>query len=237
MCLLTQSEFDLTQRYLEFVQEQIARFGLSLSIHTDFIEWRRLHNAAPGVGNLSLALDPILNDIRESDRFWISFDTAAGDSIAFVGARYLKAEEDFIQEFVTTYLLWGNRSPRLTADPYGFVHAPPRLSGRIGYGGGSWVHPDWRGKNLAAWTSRLGNIFALRHFRADYYTCLIRTTMANWGETNLGWPNALHLTTGTHPGRGNVDMYFLWRSKDEILQFCSETRDLSNQDRALQGAA
>ena len=235
MCMLTKAEFELTQSYLEYAQEKISEVGLRLSVHSDFDAWKRLHNAAPGVGHLSWALDPDLNDIREGERFWLSLDDRAGEPVAFVGARYLKADQDFIQEFVTTYLLWGNRQPRVVAEPYEFVEDIPRLAGRIGYGGGSWVHPDWRGKNLASWTSRLGNLFALRHFRVDYYTCLIRTSMSDWGASKLGWPNALHLTTGHHPGRGDVDMFFLWRDKSEILGICSER--LSDQDRPLEGAA
>lgn len=231
---LSYDEFALTQSYLDHVQEQLLNLGLRLETHCDLDAWKALLESAPGVESLSKPLDPAVNYIQPNEAFWISLETVKGETIACVGARMVDTT-DFIEEFVTTYLLFGDLKPRLQLEPYGFVENPPTIYGRVGYGGGSWVHPDWRNLDLSGVTSRLGRVIALRHLRVDYYTCFIKATTKrkSWSAETLGWPHSRPLTTGHHPGRDNyvADSLFLWAQKEEILDLCNERRPLRHRQQ------
>ena len=234
MSRLSYDEFALTQGYLDFVQDQLCKLGLRLETHGDIEAWKALLASAPGVGPLSKTLDPAMNYIQPNAAFWLSLDTNDGEPIACVGARVLDTT-DFIQEYITTYLLFGDLKPRLELEPYQFEENPPTISGRVGYGGGSWVHPDWRNRDLSAVTSRLGRVFALRHLRVDYYTCFIHATTKrkSWSSETLGWPHCRFLTTGHHPGREKfkANALFLWTQKEEILDLCNERRVLRGREQ------
>lgn len=229
MSILTKEQFDKTQAYIDYWRAQLQSIGLNITPHDNLEEWKALIASAPGAPSLSKPFDLSHSYIQPGDAFWFSLDDASNQQIACVGARVFETQ-DFIQDYVTTYLLYGNRLPRLEAEPYEFVGTLPIITGRIGYGGGSWVHPDWRGRDLSVVTSKLGRVLAVRHLRADAYTCFIKTARKPWSTQTLGWPHRRALTTGYHPGRDNYieNGDFLWTYKEEIIDLCDERMPLTS---------
>lgn len=233
MSRLSYNEFGLTQSYLDFIRGELKTLDLALSTYGDLESWKRLLSSAPGAGPLSKTLDPALNFIAPNAGFWLSLDHKH-EPIACVGGRLLETT-NFVEEFVTTYLLFGDRKPRLSGEPYEFVKDPPDISGRVVYSGGSWVHPDWRGRDLAAVTSRLVRVIGLRHLRTDYHAGFVQATAdrKSWSKHTLGWPKRQLLTTGHHPGRDDfvTDILLVWATKADILKLCKERRSLGRVDK------
>ena len=178
---------------------------------------------APKTHQLSKTLDPDQNDIRPSESFGLTLNYQ-DRTIACVCARSVRTD-DFVREWITTDRLYGNMAPRLDFSDFEYTGHIPRISGVVGYGGGSWVHPQWRGMNLAGATSRLGKAVAATHLGVDNYVALIQQRREAWAGDKLGWPNGRYLTTGDHGGRDNwrANISIFWMTLDQIVDMCEET--------------
>jgi len=214
MSTLTKELYDDTTRYIDMVKQSLP--GLTLKVSSDLLEWKRV---SP---DLSKPFDPDLNDIRPSDAFWIGlYDD--GECIACGGGRVFECD-DFIREYLTTYLLFGDIAPSVDSKPYTFDEPGPVLSGRVGYAGGVWVHPDYKG--LAKVVSQLGKVIALRRLRVDHYTALIRRSRECWAISSLGWRHGCRLTSGHYLGKGDSEsgsLDFFWTDHREIVGLIERT--------------
>ena len=231
---LTSDEFARTQTYLAYARALLADMGLRLSVHNDFDAWRKLLEDAPGTHPLSKTLSPRYNCIREDEGFWLSFDTADGTKIACAGSRVLVSESDFVKQWITTQRLFGNRRVPVDSKPIKFIAEPPALTGRIGFAGGAWVHPDWRRRKLTNLSSRLGRVIGLFFLDCDYHTAFIQERRTRWLEEALGWKHHVYCMSGHHPGREGefeAEVNFCWMSAAEILELCDQECPLIHEER------
>lgn len=211
---LSSKEKDDAVAFLNLIREEMAPLIVT---PRELTYIKSLLETAPKTHPLSRPLDPDFNDIRPSESFGVTLDYA-GEPVACVCARSIETR-DFVSEWITTYRLFGNRVPRMEFEPFEYVGHPPRIHGIVGYGGGSWVHPDWRGMNLASVTSRLGKLFALLHLGVDFYVALIKDHRDSWAKVGLDWPRGKKFTRGHHPGRENweQDVGIYYMDRDHII--------------------
>lgn len=238
MAGLNNNEIRATQAYIDSAMEELSTLGLSLTVSCDAYEWRKLLENAPGVRPLASTFDPDPNDIRNRDMFWIAFRNDDGEAIACVGSRFVETD-DFVNEWVTTWRIFGDRTPYLNIQTMDYIDPLPTFKKRIGYGGGLWVHPEWRGNDLAARISRLARVVTLRHFCADYYTVFVECIpkKLEWARKTLGWPNGANLCHGYYPARDDVIFVAIfWAGREEILTMCRRN-ELGIQDRLLKRTA
>ena len=228
MSYLSKDLYDNTQKYIDGIIHDLA--GLRVEVSSDLHAWKRLH------GDISKPFDPDLNDIRPSEVFWIG--VYSGNTLVACGGGRVVVCEDFIKEYLTTYLLFGDIQPSLESMDYRFVTDGPVLSGRVGYGGGVWVHPSYTGKGLAKTVSHLGKVIALRRLRVDHYTALLKHSRECWALTVLGWSHGCHLTAGHYLGkdasaRENLD--FFWMDAREIADLAGTKTPEANHLQLVAG--
>lgn len=226
MVCLSCGEYKHTQNYLDDITRGIH--PLVLKTHSDIHEWKRLLKKSRQVSELAKPFDPDLHGDMEA--FWLSLNYK-GTPIACVGARLFESQ-NFVHEWITTYRFVGTKTPRLDMDDIAYSSLlPSNIKGRVVLGGGSWVHPDWRGLQMSGITSRLGKLFALRHLAADFYVAFIRQDRGPWAGETLGWPNSCLLSKGDHPTRDGfvVDVTMHWMDSWQLLN-----QDLPSMERLQQ---
>lgn len=219
MTRLTSHELGEIQKFIDKKIADAESLGLTLEVDDDLWEWRKLMDNAPATGGASKTLDPLVNDIRPGNSFWVKVIDDSGAVIGCQANRFVETE-DFVEEYVTTHRFFGNRCPSLVQYPVALQESVPVLRGKLNFGGGGWVHPDWRGKAISGLMSRIGRTLALRHFLIDYYLGFITATANHrlYGRNRQGLMNRRHLLTGHYPGRDEpleVDIY--WMHRGEIL--------------------
>ncbi|NKB57900.1 MAG: hypothetical protein GKS00_16375 [Alphaproteobacteria bacterium] len=219
MTLLTKAELDTIQAWIEKKVEQAAELGLTMHVDDDLRKWKEHAENAPNGGTVSRTLDPTVNDVRPGNSFWVYLKDARNRIVVCHANRFLEVD-DFVQEYICTHRFFGNRCPTLHHFPVELCESVPVLGGRIDFGGGTWVHPDYRGKKLSGLISRMGRILALRHFLIDYYVGFITATgkRRQYGSNGLGLGNRRHLLTGRYPGRNSdLDVDIYWMHRGELM--------------------
>jgi len=219
MTMLTEKEMIDIQAFIDMQIGRAAALDLQVKIDDDLEKWRKLMSTAPGTVGASRTLDPLLNDIRPGNSFWMHLVDNQGKTIACMAHRFIETE-NFVEEYIATHRFFGNRCPSLRHYPVHFVESIPVLRGKINFGGGGWVHPEWRQNGLAGFLSRTSRILALRHFLIDYYIGFITATPNHrqYGHHRQGLLNRRHLLTGMYPGRdGEQDMDIYWMHRGEMM--------------------
>lgn len=219
MTRLTNQELTDIQKFIDQKIAYAEDLGLKLNVDDDMWKWRELMNNAAGTVGASKTLDPLLNDMQPGNSFWVHLTDRQGDIIACQANRFIETE-DFVSEYVSTHRFFGNRCPTLQHYPVHLVESVPVLRGKINFGGGGWVHPDWRKQALSGYLSRIGRTLALRHFLIDYYIGFISATPNHrkYGQNRQGLTNRRHLLTGMYPGRGgDLDVDIYWMHRGELM--------------------
>ena len=217
MTILTNEELATIQTSIDEKIERAESFGLSMHVDDDLRKWKEHIEGVPGTTGASRTLDPAVNDVRPGNSFWVYLQETSGRIVACHANRFLESE-DFVREYISTHRFFGDRHPTLHHFPVQYCDSVPVIGGRIDFGAGTWVHPDYRGKALSGLISRTGRMLALRHFLIDYYIAFIAATgrRREYGANGLGLANRRHLLTGLYPGRGgklDVDIYWMHRGE------------------------
>ena len=215
MASLTDAELAEIQEFVDQTIESLDGLGLKISVDDDLSNWKRHLEQAPGSIGVSRTLDPAVNDLRPGNSFWVFLVDDTGEVVACQADRFV-ITEDFVRDYVRTHRLFGDRLPVIGHYPLKLGADLPCIAGRVSFGGGTWVHPNWRGHNLGGVVSRLGRLFSVRHFLVDYFTGFIKTGR-NFGF-ECGLINQRKLISGRYPGReGEQEFDLFWMSKDEII--------------------
>ena len=224
MSTLTHGELGVIQDYIDMVVHYLGEIGLEIGVDDDMRNWKALLQSAPATTGVAKTHDPDFNDLKPENAFWLYFQDESGRQVACQADR-LALAEDFIQDYVGTYRLFGDRRPTIHCARLHMENDLPVLRGRVNFGGGGWVHPDWRGYNLGGLVSRLGRAFSLRHFLFDYYVTFM-VSGRRYGKV-CGFQNCRRLMSGFYPGRNSgateINVDALWCDKNEaIAQMASD---------------
>ncbi len=207
----------------DFVGETLAGLelhGLTFESDSNLWNWRELLESAPGAIGVSKALDPELNNLENGNAFWLYAKTRTGEIVACQADR-LVITDDFVGDYIATHRLFGDLRPIINHYTVRLGDRYPQISGRVNLGGGAWVHPEWRGKNLGGIMSRLARAISVRHFLADYFVTFMASGR-NFG-VECGFGNKCQIIQGRYPGReADQDMDLLWECRREILEQISQ---------------
>lgn len=229
---LTHQEMIVAQDYIAMAREAIK--PLEVEFCTLGRVYYLLQYEAQETHPLSIPLDPTRNTIIDDDSFGLLLKHQ-GEPIACVCGRSVHAERSFCDEYITTYRLFGSKRPRMDFEPFEYVDPQPRIFGTVAYGGGSWVHPDWRDMKLWAVTSRLGKVLAFTHLNADFYVALMKHSRTQAARETLGWPNTRYLTKGYHPGREDwqCDIDIHWMNRDNFVDMLKDHQPILDVGQAV----
>ena len=232
MTLLTIEELGTIQTSIDDKIERAAALGLHVQVDDDLWNWKKhIETAAAGFG-ASRTLDPALNDVRPGNSFWTYLVAPDGRIVACHANRFVETE-DFVREFICTHRFFGDRMPTLHYYPVQLCESVPVIRGRIDFAGGTWVHSDYRGKDLAGLISRIGRMLALRHFLFDYVVGFIEATSRRrqYGAKALGMMNRRHLLTGHYPGRNrDQEMDIYWMHRGEFVTQIAQELEEADSD-------
>lgn len=225
MYRLTDAEMSSIQAYIDKACQDLATAGFHLTVESNMAEWVALMEKAPAILTVSPAFDPRHSHVHPGNCFWIGIRTES-DHIAACQCHRLYITDDVIN-LIRSYKMFFDKAPVLQFRPLTFAvpNDAPIISGRVSYGGGLWVHPDFRGTGLSQYTPRLARALSLRHFDVDWNVAMAIDTPGrlSLAKDRYGIKNRFPCIDGYYPPKGGEGSYHLvYMSRQELLQQISK---------------
>lgn len=214
------ADADLLQVSIDRLTDAIARLRLNVTIDDDFRVLRRYLTSQGAYDNPSF--DPDEHDLTR-DAFWIRIETSSGQIVASHAERIYHCD-DFVTEIIATDRIWFDAGvPVPTSEWRTAVHFPPvRIDGAIGFAGGMYVQPPFRGSGLAVYLPYLSRSLCLKNFSTNWHTGLVRQNIAASPVPTqyYGYPRMTHLFDGTIPRTTGEfkDLHLCWMSRTESFE-------------------
>ena len=189
---------------------------IKVEISPNVSEWKKWAATIPHQLDplgVSSTLDSDVHDLGVN-AFWTAFRNEDGEIIGCHCDRFIFTD-DFLEE-IRSGRLFRTRSVSFERPRMQLVgdRTFPTLSSRVHFGGGTWIHPNYRGMGLSNVVARLGRNFGLQEFLADYYVTLMAQRRQTFGENATGLKRGAALSQGYYTGRGkalDVHMFYMHR--------------------------
>jgi hypothetical protein len=227
---LTKQDFSEIQAHIDLTRNQLGEHGLTLHVDHDmhaFVDYIGRQEETHGVPS---SHNPAKCYLHPGNSFWVYVRHAASGDIIGCQAQRLMVTDDFVQDCLAQ-TLFENLTPSLDAPPLGTDDSVRVLiAGRVMYGGGLYIRPDWRSKGLLIF-NRVSRTIALRHFQADYFCGLQLNTQRRraMALTGFAFAHVVPFIQGGLPGKPYADdVQLSWSSRQEWLE--AIRRELANQD-------
>lgn len=191
----------LLSRFVLAADRAMRRRGVTLRLRHDFDELLNINKfyvARDLWYPLLDAFNPLYTDLTPENAYWISGEDNAGEIVATWGARIYDWTHTNLAEQACA-MWYGRDAGRrcvVTAE------AARLITGNVAWGGGAWVRPDFRGRQLSYLTSRILKAYACARWPIDWSICHIgidnvkRGLAATYGHKNLSYsifyPDSLH---------------------------------------------
>ena len=220
MNTLTDRELAAVHHCVDVRREKLRTVGLELHADGDLNNWVRHMEQAPGILEVAANLDPARSNLHPGNAYWIYATNEGGDIVACIVEK-LMVTEDLLYE-VRSHRAFFDKAPVLDWYRVDLCvdQQTPELQGRVSYGGGMWVHPDWRGRAIGNTIPQIGRFLNLRHFDVDWHVSFIADTKKrqSWGVKGVGHANRTPLLKGIFPLYGRErDMQLFYTSRVEII--------------------
>ncbi len=220
MTYLTDNELTEIQTFVDRTEAVLSDMDLSLRVDGDLTKWVRHMRQAPGTLRVAATHDPEYSDIHPGNAFWTWFENRSGQIVSCIAHKVIVT--DNLLDEVRSHRIFFNRKPILHHYPVQLCvdEDVPILAGHVGYTGGLWVHPDYRGRSISGIMARVCRNLSVRHFFIDWNVGFIADTPSRreMGLQGYGMAHCTPLLKGTFPLSGEQrDMQMFYMSKDEIL--------------------
>lgn len=217
---------------------RLEEAGLELRVHDDF-ERLAAENAARrdrGWYKIMPMFDPEFHAFRGfRHAFWFE-GRAAGDRLAFVQAARCDAVAHLDRHIESLRVFY--EAPSTAKHPEETCEVTARmagrLSGRLCYGGGFWIDPDFRTRKLSTSVPRLSRWVALRLFEFDHLYSFVRPfviekqVLKRYGyraaEPWVRWRG--------NQVQGPMDLYLIAMDADQLLADADRVTGLTPAVRA-----
>lgn len=245
MARLTDEELLQIQTYIDRGRRDLEAQGLSIEVDTDLSAWAAMLPRAAGSRWTASTHNPSYCNIHPGNAFWVIIRENSvrwwerplrrRASIVACVCHKVVETEDILDE-IRTHRLFFDKKPNLNVRPVNIVASDnmPTIGGRVGFGGGFWVHPKYRGKNISNVLSRVTRALSLRHFAIDWAIVFVKDTDRRkmMIEHTVGMPNSISLIKGYYPPYDiDYDIQMGYMHRDEIL------RQVFDENRAAEPAA
>jgi len=173
MTSFTMNDILEIQKFVDINLAALAEHGLTLETDDDLMAWRDYLESQPEGQSVVGTQDPIGNVIPGDAGFWVRIEEK-GRIVACHAFRLIETRS--LLQDIMTWRIISNRQPVVQMAPIRLRPDVPNLSGRVGFGGGAYVHPDQRGRKLYRPMSRITWALGLRHYDVDWYAAFYRET-------------------------------------------------------------
>lgn len=159
--------------------------GVTLSLSTDFellrevnkMNLKHWHGLAP-------SFDAAYGGIDSSCGYWIMGHNAAGEIVSTQAAHFYDMKSETVGDYLRSLRLFyphpeTQKRPGETCS----VSSPnsDTISGRVVFSGSTWIHPDYRGRDLPKILPRISRALALTRWATDYTISLVSMALVEKG--------------------------------------------------------
>jgi len=214
---------DLTSWFLFQAHKQLDELGIQINLKRDFDQYMDINRANRDTWFPAMPLfDPEASDLTGRAFFLEARETASDSVIGTVAARSYTLIDTTLQDEIESLRLF-HQDPTHSAGPGETCscEAPgaARLSGRICYSGGGWVHPEFRGQGLTLVLPRISRVLAHRLWQTDYTVSLVEPALVKKGVVrSYGYRKVEPgITYRNLHGEPQLDLYLVWMDRAEML--------------------
>ncbi len=213
---------ELLARYFLLADRRLRERGVVLT----FATFRELSDV--NVANRSnwLPLTPTFNcsfnELAGDTSFCLIGRDASGDAVASHAGRLFDWRSGSFAEAASSLRLFYDRPERdaLAGETCTVTSSAARhLSGMVSYTGAVWYRPDYRGRGLAFYISRIARAYAYAQWHVDYAVGMVSDANVLKGLTNQTGNS--HIERGVHSKgstHGDVDYHIVWSTPREIFE-------------------
>jgi hypothetical protein len=159
--------------------------GVFLTLSTDFDLLRKVnkmnlkhwHGLAP-------SFDSSYGGLDASCGFWIIGRDADGAIVTTQAAHYYPMGGETVQDYLTSLRLFYPRPDDQKNDGERCEVSSPsaaQIGGRVVFSGSTWIHPDYRGRELPKILPRISRALALTQWNTDYTISLVSMALVEKG--------------------------------------------------------
>jgi len=229
---LSKQIFSEIQAHIDLAKARLGEHGLTLHVDNDMQAFVDYISRQEGTHGVPSSHDPHRCYLHPGNSFWVYVKHVATGDIVACHAQRLIVTDDFVEECLAQ-TLFENLAPNLETVPFDVDEADDaRLSGRVLYGGGTYIRPDWRGNGLLIF-NRVSRSIALRHFKGDYVCGLLMNTPRRraLALTGFDYAHTKPFIKGGLPRKPQADdVQLSWSNREEWMEVIR--RELANQDAA-----
>lgn len=220
MSELSQAARDQAEKHIAAMIGALRNAELGVRLHGDAEAFRAFalnhdgHEPASPLNHAYVQLD-------HRNFFWIQIIDAAQNPVAIAAARILNAPASAggLDALIASQALFADRLPMLYTPP--FFMPPTGLCGRMGYLGGGWTDPAWRGRNLIGFAVQLATAHMVRHHGIDHAVGFVRPAHQRLAMSRSGYGFTRQWQTRTEycAGTGHAEVLHLAAiSRQELLE-------------------
>lgn len=159
--------------------------GVYLSLSTDFdllrkvnaMNLRHWHGLAPSFDNSHGGIDG-------SNGYWIIGRSEDGDIVTTQAAHFYDMGQESAHDYLTSLRLFYPQ-PQIQKKPGESCSVSAasarRITGRVVFSGSTWIHPDFRGRDLPKILPRISRALALTRWDTDYTISLVTLALVEKG--------------------------------------------------------
>lgn len=218
---LTDGDRLAIQRNIDNLLQTLATIGLKVDVESDLADWVRHMERAPRITAVSPSFDPRRSHLHPGNSFWISVRDQSGAIVACSCHRLFRTTD--VRSLIASHRLFFDKKPILEFAP---VHITlpkdtPEIAGRVAYGGGYWVDPDYRGIGLTDLIPRISRFLSFRHFEPDWNIALLKNTEKRraMARNGFGVAHQAPCIDGYYPpDRKHASYQLAYMSAAEMLQ-------------------
>ncbi|WP_411144574.1 hypothetical protein [Streptomyces sp. x-80] len=142
--------------------------GLTLTVKTDFSEFRDHLVDADGTTGVNPAFDPHHSILSPGASFWISAEDQDGGIASCIAYRTFRTHD--VRDLIRTMEIFCEAPCPMHTGTMDLVipQETPHISGLVGFPGGLWVRADHRGNGLSAHMMRAVRSEAMRRYLLDW---------------------------------------------------------------------
>lgn len=159
--------------------------GIYLSLSTDFellrevnrMNLKHWHGLAP-------SFDAGYGGIDASCGYWLIGRDADGEIVSTQAAHFYDMGEETLEDYLTSLRLFYPDPARQKNEAESCTVASPgatRIKGRVVFSGSTWIHPDYRGRELPKILPRLSRALALTRWDTDFTISLVSQALVDKG--------------------------------------------------------
>lgn len=204
------------QNFVSLHLKPLEDEGLTLETDDDLLAWRDYLSSQPEAQSVVGTQDPLNNLIAGDAGFWVRIEEN-GKIVACHAFRLIETRS--LLQDIMTWRIISNRRPLVEMTPIVLLPNVPDLSGRVGFGGGAYVHPSQRGRRIYRPMSRITWALGLRHYDLDWYAAFYRETpQLRAASRSALFPNLVPLLNGMWPPHGvSHELNLAFMSRQEML--------------------